>query len=179
MIALALGGAVGVWNDLAAAQAILAGRPYLTIACNDAGAHYPGHLDTWVTLHPEQFHTWRQRRAKMGGNADYRTFTRLGGRSTTDAEIVSERWPGSSGLYMAQIGLDRLGATGVILCGVPLDPDQDHFHRPGAWTDAERYRQGFKAAAKVIGPHLRSMSGWTAQLLGTPSGEWLTQHSGL
>lgn len=177
MIALCLGGAPSVWSDLKAAKALLAGRPHIVIACNYAGIHYPGQLDGWATLHPELFSPWSRERSSRGLNTDYRLFAYVGHFNCPGAEIVPERFKGSSGLYMAQVALEAMGAAGAILCGVPIEQDAGHFHEPGPWSDAERYRSGFRAAAAEIGPSLRSMSGWTAELLGKPDSAWLTERA--
>lgn len=172
MIALALGGARSVWSDLAAAEDLLAGRPRLTIACNDAGQHFTGRLDAWATLHPEKLPRWRKGRQ---GNSDYRVFSHLDHAGARDLELVPETWPGSSGLYMAQVALARLDCDGVILCGVPLDPEQEHFHSEGEWKAADGYRRGFLRAFDEVPESIRSMSGWTADLFGRPSSDWLAR----
>lgn len=179
MIALCLGGAPSVWSDLEAAEALLAGRPRLIVACNFAGIHYTGHLDAWVTLHPNMFWKWARERERAGRNTDYRAFAYTG-HPTGPQEIVKERWKGSSGLYMAQIALSHLGATGAVLCGVPQDPEAGHYVTPGPWPGpgmhGDRYRSGFRAAATAIGHQVRSMGGWTAELFGHASdGDWLTE----
>ena len=169
MIAAVLGGASGVWADLVALKAIR--PPDLIIACNDAGASYPGKLDGWATLHAEKLSGWMERRSDQ----DYRAFS-IKGHWDHDSrvEIVRERWAGSSGLYAAQVAMEVLGASGVVLCGVPLDAGKGHFFEPGKpWPEAELYRAGFRAALPVIRDTVRSMSGWTRELLGAPSPEWL------
>ena len=176
MIALVLGGARSVWTDLAAAQALLAGRPHLTVACNFAGEEYPGHLDGWVSLHPDRFGQWLRNRRRIGGN-EPRLFGHVGHAEAPQIEVVAERWGGSSGLYAVQVAISHLGARGVILCGVPLDQDAGHIRRPGSWCTPTRYRSGFRAAATAIGPSVRSMGGWTAELFGQPDGDWLTERA--
>lgn len=170
MIAAVLGGASGVWSDLASLKALRS--PDIVIACNDAGAAYPGRLDGWATLHAEKLAGWMERR-KGGG---YRAFSIKGhwDHPSGAVEIIRERWAGSSGLYGAQIALEAFGASGVVLCGVPLDADKGHYFEPGKpWPEAELYRAGFRAALPVIRDRVRSMSGYTRELLGAPTPEWL------
>lgn len=176
MIALCLGGAPSVWSDLSAAKALLAGRPFLTIACNFAGDRYPDHLDAWVTLHPDWLAHWRRKRLRIGGN-EPRLFAHVGHVESPAIETVPERFKGSSGLYMAQVALEHMGATGAILCGVPMEQGAGHFAKPGPWSDHERYRGGFRAALPAYGPDLRSMGGWTAELFGQPDSKWLTERA--
>lgn len=176
MIALCLGGAKSVWSDLQAAEALLDGKPRLIVACNFAGIQYPGHLDAWATLHPELLFQWRRERASAGRNSDYRAFIYAGHGDCGFAELLPERWAASSGLYMAQAAFDRLGATGAILCGVPMAPEAQHIHHPGDWGEARRYWQGVLKAHAEAGDRIRSMSGETRELFGCPDGEWLASH---
>lgn len=170
--AVVLGGAGGVWEELAALNTMTGGAPDIVVACNDAGAVYPGRLDGWATLHAEKLTAWREQRPAR----DHRAFTINGyWNHASDVEIVRERWKGSSGLYAVQIALEVFGASQVVLCGVPLWPANGHFFSPSReWPEAELYRRGFQAALPVIRDPVRSMSGWTRELLGGPTPEWLT-----
>lgn len=169
MLAAVLGGARGVWAELAELEAMIGRRPDLIVATNDAGVVYPGRLDAWATLHHERFAEWRRRRT---GNTDYRAFIHAP-HVAVQADVVPDRWSGSSGLYAAQVALSHLGARGVVLCGVPLDADRAHFFNGAPWTDADVFRRGFEAALPVIRETVRSMSGWTRDLLGFPDPQWL------
>lgn len=164
MIALCLGGATSVWGDLARAQRLF--PDHLTVACNYAGIQYAGHLDAWITLHPERFDGWREERAAKGFNTDYQAFVHGKRNNHSGAEIHPERWSGSSGLFMAQVALEALGADRAILCGVPMDAEQGHVHW-GRWTLVDRYREGV-LKARAEGAPITSMSGWTAEVLGSP-----------
>lgn len=170
--AVVLGGAGGVWEELTALNAMAGNKPDIVVACNDAGAIYPGRLDGWATLHHEKLTSWRKLRAAH----DYRCFTiQREWHHGEDVEIVPERWKGSSGLYAVQIAMQQFGADRIVLCGVPLWPANGHFFSPSKeWPEAELYRRGFQAALSVIRDPVRSMSGWTRELLGAPCPEWLT-----
>lgn len=172
MIWLVLGGAVGVWGEHDDARTLAPSSKI--IAVNDAGALAP-HLDAWATLHPENFDGWMAKRKERCGNDDYKAFSI---DSTGPWTKVIDRWAGSSGLYAAQIALQQLGASGVILCGCPLTKKGRHFFdKNNEWSDAEVYRKGFKAAFPVIQGKVRSMSGWTRELLGAPSAQWLADRA--
>jgi len=175
LIAVVLGGASGVWDEYAAVTVMLGSAPEIVVACNDAGAVFPGRLDGWATLHSEKLAKWQALRSRR----DYRAFTIKGHHDLGEGvEIVVERFKGSSGLYAAQIAMDAFGASGVILCGVPLWPENGHFFSPDRpWPEAELYRRGFKAALPVIRAPVRSMSGWTRELLGAPCPEWLNDRA--
>lgn len=169
MIWIVLGGAVGVWGELEVALTLDPSSKI--IATNDAGVHCPRNIDAWATLHPEKFHDWQKTRCEYGRNTDYKSFSI---DLTHPWEKVKDKWAGSSGLFAAQIALEHLGATGVILCGCPMTETGRHFFdKNNAWSDAEVYRKGFQAALPVIREKVRSMSGWTQELLGAPSTHWL------
>lgn len=169
-IAIVLGGARCVWDDLRAAEELLGDRLQVVVACNYAGIHFTGRLAAWATEHADLMAGWRTQRR---GNADYRTFLGAEHWTCRDAEVVEERWPGSSGLYAVQIALTEMQASAAILCGMPLDRGAGHFDRPGPWSDTDHFRHGFCLALPVIGGRVRSMGGWTADLLGTPAAAWL------
>lgn len=173
MIAAVLGGARGVWAELAELEQLLGHRPALIVGTNDAGVIYPGRLNAWATLHHERFNEWKRRRV---GNQDYRAFIHAPHPGVT-GEVVPDRWAGSSGLYAAQVALSHLGAGHVVLCGVPLDSGAAHFFNSASWTDADIFRRGFEAALPVIRDTVRSMSGWTRDLLGAPDAQWLTDRA--
>ena len=48
-----------------------------------------------------------------------------------------------------------------------------HFFNPEAWRAAEAHHKGWHQALPQIKDRARSMSGWTAELLGKPEAEWL------
>lgn len=171
MIAYCLGGAQSVWDEYAAAKGLGGSVPHIVIACNFAGIEFSGHLDAWATLHPEWFDDWRQQRADLGYNTDYRAFVYKQKRNIP-AEVVPYRWYGSSGLYMAQVALEQLGAAGAILCGVPMNNAGGHIRHGDVWNDANYYRQAF-IRAHAAGANIRSMSGFTAEEFGLPTQEWI------
>lgn len=176
-VALVLGGAKTVWRDLERAQTLTEGLDTIIVASNHAGIHYPGLIDAWATLHHERFADWRAERAGAGRATDYRAFIHAKHRDCPWAEVVPERWSGSSGLYAAQVALEMLRVCGVVLCGVPMDADAGHIARPGPWSDPEKFRPGFDAARRENAP-IRSMSGWSADLLGRADGAWLSVVTG-
>jgi len=170
-IALCLGGALCVWDDLARARALIGDARHIMVACNYAGIQYDGHLDAWVSLHPERMRPWMAERAARGGNSDYRVFGQSR-RCNSPGEVISQIWNGSSGLYAAQIALRVLGCGAAVLCGVPMESAAQHIHWPGDWTDPDKYRAGFEQA-RAEGANIRSMSGWTRTLFGAPSRRWI------
>ncbi|WKL57244.1 hypothetical protein Q1W73_16500 [Asticcacaulis sp. ZE23SCel15] len=172
MIALCLGGARGVWDEYRVACDLVGDAPHRVVACNFAGVMCRDRIDAWVSLHPEYFDGWRADRRVWGGNQDYQAFSGFG-KASIGLEIVRSRWFGSSGLYMAQIATERLGADKIILCGVPMNDRDGHIHWSGEWDHAYHYRDGF-LAARGAGLNMKSMSGWTRELFGAPDYTWLS-----
>jgi hypothetical protein len=175
LIAIVIGGALKVWDDLAIALAMTEGYARLIVATNYAGRDYEGDIDAWVTLHPEQFAAWAKERAERGRNIDYRLFVPAH-RAGVGGEVVTQDGSGSSGLFAAQIALQELGCAGAIWCGVPMDAEASHYLRRGPWTTHEIYRPAFEAA-KAKGWNIRSLSGWTREAFGAPDAEWLNSLS--
>jgi len=83
---------------------------------------------------------------------------------------------GSSGLF-AVLGALELGYDQLILCGVTMDGKKKHDPTAGQLIDAtcpyDSYRPGWYKVQAQIKDKVRSMSGWTAELLGKPTREWL------
>ena len=171
-LALCIGGAPSVWSDLEAAKALVGDRAHVVLVTNHAGRFYEGDIDAWVTLHPELFEHWRGDRAVKGLNTDYRALAFASHRRLPGVEPYKQTWGLSSGLFAAQLALEAMACAGVILCGVPLEVEAGHFHNPGPWLLADRYRQG-AIDAKAAGAPVRSMAGWTAELFGRPDADWL------
>jgi hypothetical protein len=168
VIALILGGAPSVFVDATAAAALL-NRRHLVVAANLAGIFFTGQLDGFATLHSDRLSGWLPERT---GNHDCRLFTPTPAKGLA-TDLVDERWPGSSGLYAAQVALFEMGASGVILCGVPMEQQAGHFSTPGVWASTVDYRRAVEAALPEIGARTRSMGGWTQDLFGPPGAAWI------
>jgi hypothetical protein len=87
------------------------------------------------------------------------------------------KWPdqkrsGSSGLFACRVALS-LGFDRLVLCGIPLDRDAGRIDGKQVWNGASSFKQGFLEAMPHLKDTARSMSGWTATHLGTPTPEWL------
>lgn len=174
--AFVLGGAQSVWAEfrLAAEMTI----PHMIVATNDAGSLAES-VDHWVTLHPEKFRSWAQARRDSGLQPAGRVWCH---RAPTSREVQgtgyeglfgeTHDWGGSSGLLAVKVALEQ-GADRVILCGVPMTAQGAHFFDSAEWRWAERYRTGWQRHLPDIAGRVRSMGGWTEQLLGRPDRVWL------
>lgn len=180
--AVVLGGAACLWDDLRALNELVGGGAWdgLVIAVNDSGWAYPGHIDHWVSLHPEKFAAWCALRAANGYPNGY---VKWGGLwpGANDSPLVDRVHPvkevGSTGLHAALIAVGPLGCDRVVLAGTPMDA-QRHFTRGQAWDMADFHRDGWTKALPKIEGRVRSMSGWTRELLGEVTTEWLARGEG-
>jgi len=171
LIALVLGGADCLHDDRRRAEAMF--EPDTIIATNGAGIAEPGPLKHWVTMHPNLFPIWMAERRKAGRSDAQNLWCRVG--APAPPHLTCRRvhsWGGSSGLLAVAVGLE-LGYL-VVCCGVPLDKTP-HFDDPKRtpWKDGPNYRPAWVRRRAALGD-VRSMSGWTAELLGQPTQEWLT-----
>lgn len=169
--ALVLGGARCVWEDVEAALSL--GQFDGVVACNDIGAEWRGELAAWATLHPQNLPRWIKARSGSGAPTPAEIVTHKQDKHTT--RVVDYRWKGgttsgSSGLYATKVALEMFSRA--VLCGVPMS-DEPHFFDNKPWRAAHGFRPSWRVALPAIADRVRSMSGWTAQLLGKPTEEWL------
>lgn len=178
-VALVLGGAGNLWTDVEAALDL--GEYHGVVACNDAGAAWPGELDALVTLHAEKAPLWTERRVRNGypwpkhilGHEGLGRVPPLCMTGSTDYRFPGQATTGSSGLFALKVALIDLAFDKAVLCGVPMDSAPGHFFDLSAWTGAMSHRRGWHEALPIIKNRARSMSGWTREILGAPEEEWL------
>jgi hypothetical protein len=172
-LAVVLGGASCVWADLEELRGMA--NPDIVVAVNDVGTVYPHELHHWASYHAGYFTRWVEQRQKNGlpGTPVLWTGKRLPRGLRSDIKIF-DLFGGSSGLLGAHIAMQC--ADRVVLAGVPMDPTMQHYHgrdRGKPWKDAKSYHRHWQVLAPRLRPHLRSMSGWTRDLLGSPTPTWL------
>lgn len=169
---LILGGAACVFDDAEAALAIF--EPDAVMACKDMIADWPHRLDYGVSLHPERNADYLRERARKGhpGTPQIWSHARngAGGRAQVDREATD--WRGASGLFGVRVGLHE-GFDRIVLAGVPMTREAGHYKRGKPWPHAKDYLSAWRNRADEIRPYVRSMGGWTAELLGRPTKEWL------
>lgn len=174
MRALVLGGAASLAEDEAAILA-LGFKPDLIVATNHAGRDREGRVDAWCSFHLELFPLWLKERRAHGRPDPESLWTCAPAPKPKSLDLPVRRapnWRGSSGLLAVTVALE-LGAERIVLCGVPLTKEGEHYDRPGLWRDAGNYRAGWVANASAMAGKVKSMGGWTAELLGEPGPVWL------
>jgi hypothetical protein len=161
--AIVLGSADTLQSDLDSLGNMREGAAIFVI--NHTGFEYPIRADYWVTLHPECWHEWPQKRAAMGGNMD---FISIGynslGRQPKGMDKGSSDWGGMSGLFAVKCAFEE-GFEEVILCGVPMT-DTPYFWGDNLNYNIIGYRQGWEKHLDKLKGRVYSQSGWTAGLLG-------------
>src|ERR1700757_4904517 len=174
--ALVIGCPADVWKEAEAAQALCAFDAVYCVKL--AGVHWEGGPFVWATLHPEFMDDYEQQRSELGLHSDYEIVAPLPGEVGMHGQKgnihrrVSYRYPGmnasaSSGGYAAKIALED-GFDRVVLAGVPMRSEDKHFTRGKVWPQRDSFTRGFKDSVPHFAGRVRSVSGWTEELLGRP-----------
>jgi hypothetical protein len=129
---------------------------------------YEGKVKYMVTYHPTDIPMYKKKREILGGSTNY---TVIGHLPKPGVDMIEPHVPptGSSALLGVSAGI-RLGYTKIILCGCPMEGANK-----GGFQPYDHFQKGWVARKKEVEPYVRSMSGWTKQLLGEPTKEWLNQ----
>jgi len=171
-VALVVGSARGVWEDLRAVSALLVERPII-LAVNAMVAFLPWMIDHAVSHHGRALaHLVGYRRLIKSLEPAVRDAPLVAHSSYATAG-VDRAWPeftaGDSSLLATRIAC-ALGFPRIVLVGVPLEDTgrfYDDAERP-SFAYAATYRPRWQEARAELADRVRSMSGWTAELLGRP-----------
>lgn len=179
--AVILGGAISVWRDLDSLIELVGADGWdSTFAINNAVADYDGRIDYAVSLHANKFDLWMGEREKRELEPPHNFFGHSGKvkpRNYDLTDVFDYKWPeqhgsGSSGLFAVRIALE-LGYNRIALCGVPMQSAEAHYwQKSRAWEIGERYQRDWEATKHRFENQVRSMSGWTRDLLGPPNADW-------
>lgn len=161
-ILIVTGSAPCVLDDMDRAMHLAPAADYCAVGL-DAVDLCPWPIQYMATYHPKEITRIAARRSRAGGNTNYRVIS----HKTADGVdiVIPFTGPsGSSALLACQAAIRALNYEQIILCGCPLDDNKYQGFRSG-WENKAHRRE-------VLG-RVKSMSGWTRQLLGAPTGEWL------
>lgn len=192
--AIVIGCAACVWDDVQVARSLAS---YDAIYCvKQIGVYYPEKFDVWVTLHPEVMDDYEAERHAKGLPNGYEIVAppkhELSASHVGKGNItrrVPYRWPGvdsnasaSSGIYGAKVALHD-GFDRIVLAGIPMTPEGGHFKpeskntfgaiRGKVWSQHSAFVCGLNESIPRLKGKVKSMSGYTRQMLGTPTSEWL------
>jgi len=133
----------------------------------DAVNKYPWPIKYMATYHPVEIPEIKARRESIGGNTDYIVISHEQKPGVDIIEpLLGGECSGSSALMGAQAAV-KLGYRRIVLCGCPMtgkSVKNDNY---------ETFRAGWEQKKKFLNGRVRSMSGWTKELLGAPTEEWL------
>jgi len=171
IVALCLGGAQNVMEEYenAVALCIANNKTWITLVCNDTIALFSQEIDKAVTLHPDKMPIWLDKRRAAGLIDPKETWCHRPYRHISND---TKDWGGSSGLLMVKIAREA-GIRKVVLCGVPMTVEAGHIVRRAKWTAAHGFRRGWMRHTPELKPFVRSFAGWTKELFGEPTSEWL------
>lgn len=175
--ALVLGGAATLADDERAARDLFI--PDLILATNHTGRDRPGFFDHWISFHIEHFERWLGERREAGRPDPGMLWTAAHRRGMRPGNLAPARidyatsWGGSSGLLAVTVALHHLGCDRIVLAGVPLDKRSAHYDDPAPWLEACKYRNAWIQHRGEMRDTVRSMSGWTRELLGAPTEKWI------
>lgn len=128
----------------------------------DSVEKYMGRVDYMATYHPAEIPQIIERRRKAGGNTDWQVISHEKRPGVDIVTPLKGKPSGSSAMLGIETAI-KLGHRKIICCGCPLDGDRKY----------ESFRRGWQERIDLIKDKVRSMSGWTRDLVGAPSVEWL------
>ena len=136
----------------------------------DTATRLPGRLIQHVVSYHQEFEQFKVRRNKAGLNMDYMTHSHKAPADYIWPLVARSPFSGSSSLLGCQAAIG-LGYKKIILCGCPMQGKNLINKRA---TDYDKFQKGWiKFAPQMFGDKVKSMSGFTRDLMGFPTKEWL------
>ena len=181
-VAIICGSANGLWEDLAAAVDILPMEAMPSIAAlNIAGIFLP-HVDDWFITAMDNVAPMahlRERATIHGDRGAAEVCLHSPGREGLPPMMEGHKYwsiptKGTIAMFAVRV-LSSLGCRRMILAGVPLDDKAGYFYQPPweAFGMSSESREYWSESSNHIKPYVRSMSGWTRELLGAPDEAWI------
>lgn len=172
-VAIIVGGAIDVAKEVEEAKAMCAATGVTAefFVINDMIPQFPEPCVA-VSLHPDKLPAWLAKRDAAGYTKPAQVWAhnrRSNHQFVTDT--LRDRG-GSSGLFAAFVAMER-GYERIILCGVPMSVERNHFIRKVKWVACSAFWRAWITHKKDIAPYVRSLSGQTAEMLGKPTPEFL------
>jgi len=163
-IAVVVGGGKDVMQELDQAKA-LCGKRADFFVINDMIPQFTDEA-TAITLHPSKLDEWTKDRK----GPSLRDVWSHRPHSGVTKHVEDDG--GSSGLFAVKVAR-HLNYNKIILCGVPMTPDADHFVRKVSWNACPQFRKAWDRDKEKYAPYVRSYSGWTAETFGTPTEDFI------
>lgn len=128
---------------------------------------YKGEVDYFASYHTDDIPLYAAKRKRENLNIDYIIISHIAEKENHIDFILPYKSPaGSSAMLGAMAGI-RFGYKKIVLCGCPLQGFNQKKHPYVV------FQNGWKARFNVFNGIVKSMSGFTQELLGAPTEEWL------
>lgn len=172
-VGLILGGAECALEELDRARSLCSqvGAQTTVYVVNDWIAEYPDSVIA-VTLHHHKVAGWLSQRGERRLPSLKQIWHHFMPVSPTPVTHTTTDWGGSVGLFATKIAIHG-GENKILLCGVPMVANAGHHRRKRRWDACDIFKRHWYTQFKLTKPMVRSFSGWTAEMLGTPSAEFL------
>lgn len=171
-VAIIMGGGGDPFAEWSLAKAMCerAGKHASIFAGNDMIEFFPEDIDHAITLHPDKLMLWLPRRKAAGFNDPPKVWA----HSAYEGSVThwTRDWSGSTGLFGVKVAREN-GFVHVVLCGVHMNVDSNHFVRGQPWDASTNFRKGWVPRLDELRPYVRSFDGWTREELGAPTEDWL------
>lgn len=171
--ALILGGGKTVFEDAEKARKLF--KPDIILGVNDVIADY-AEIQYACSMHPEKMGIWLTKR-RENGHPDPKEFW------TADTAVKRDHLNlgyktvrntrGGSGLLAVYVAR-ALFCKKIVLAGIPMAPEFEHYHTPGAWKEYKLYKLVWEHDKSLL-QDVRSMSGWTREAFGAPTKKWFDE----
>lgn len=168
--ALIIGGANTLEADRREAERLFS--PDLIIGCNHAARDEPGRIDHFVSMHGELIPKWLEARRKFRRPEPGAVWHARHRPCLAEGARPIESWGGSSGLLCVAVAW-HLGVERIVLAGIPMVKTARHYDDERYWNEARQYWPAWERRQEQLRERVRSMSGWTRDLLGPPTEAWL------
>lgn len=132
----------------------------------------------FCSLHADQLKRWIEERNKAGLDSQgvevwsHRNCS-PSHRPYDVVQHITVDWGGSSGLFAVNVAMLK-GFDKIVLAGVPMTVVGGHITRRKFWPPATAFKYAWTSHAAELKLYVKSCSGWTQELFGPPTMEWLT-----
>lgn len=127
---------------------------------------YSGYVDYMATYHSKDIEVYKRKREELGLNTDYKVISHLNTKENSVDIVIPYKPPSGSSALLAAFAAKKIGYKKIVLCGCPLEGAN------ARKAPYEVFRKGWNHYKDEVIGIVKSMSGWTRQLLGEPSLKW-------
>jgi hypothetical protein len=129
---------------------------------------YEGYIKYFATYHIKDIPEYKIKREQSGLNTDYKIISHVNEKKYPVDFVFPFKPPSGSSALLGAFAAMSFTYKKIILCGCPLEGVNS---KQSSYTI---FRKGWLHHKNEVIPYCRSMSGWTKELLGEPTQEWLS-----